>query len=340
MIVRISTEGQYRLPDEDADRLNDLDNDGRRGGRGRRRGRASTSSSRQMLALVRSDGHAARRRRARGVRRDPPAAGPLVRRGPAGVHRRGPDPGLAMPGPPAPLDRDAPEREPALELGLDGQLGADLGLEAQLALGVALLLAAARARTGRRRRACSCRSSRRACRARRGRRTRRTARGRRSRRPASALRDRVDADHEVLEVGVAQDHPAVAELVVGASRPSCRSPRRCPRTTSSMSATIAVEVGGRRAAGRRSPPCRAVLSPSSVSSVDVRRRHREQPVGAGLLSLRLPGRTSKKPMGSAGYARALQLRLEPLQRRDPLLHRRVRREQAADRALAAPGGKM
>jgi hypothetical protein len=27
MIVRISTEGQYRLPDEDADRLNDLDND-------------------------------------------------------------------------------------------------------------------------------------------------------------------------------------------------------------------------------------------------------------------------------------------------------------------------
>jgi hypothetical protein len=27
VIVRISTEGQYRLPDEDADRLNDLDND-------------------------------------------------------------------------------------------------------------------------------------------------------------------------------------------------------------------------------------------------------------------------------------------------------------------------
>ncbi len=27
MIVRISTEGQYRLPDEDADRLNDLDNE-------------------------------------------------------------------------------------------------------------------------------------------------------------------------------------------------------------------------------------------------------------------------------------------------------------------------
>ncbi len=27
MIVRISTEGQYRLPDEETDRLNELDND-------------------------------------------------------------------------------------------------------------------------------------------------------------------------------------------------------------------------------------------------------------------------------------------------------------------------
>jgi hypothetical protein len=27
VIVRISTEGQYRLPDEETDRLNDLDND-------------------------------------------------------------------------------------------------------------------------------------------------------------------------------------------------------------------------------------------------------------------------------------------------------------------------
>ena len=27
MIIRISTEGQYRLPDGDADRLNELDND-------------------------------------------------------------------------------------------------------------------------------------------------------------------------------------------------------------------------------------------------------------------------------------------------------------------------
>ena len=88
------------------------------------------------------------------------------------------------------LDRDAPEGEPALELGLDRQVGADLGLQPQLALVVALLRAArgherveaaalvvvdpvdplvalvARART------------------------RRTARGRRSRRPGSRSRRR------------------------------------------------------------------------------------------------------------------------------------------------------
>ena len=38
VIVRIATEGQYELPDEDADRLNELDNDAVDGGRGRRRG--------------------------------------------------------------------------------------------------------------------------------------------------------------------------------------------------------------------------------------------------------------------------------------------------------------
>src|SRR5215216_6224148 len=39
------------------------------------------------------------------------------------------------------LDRDAPEREPALQLGLDRQLGADLRLQPHLALAVALLRA-------------------------------------------------------------------------------------------------------------------------------------------------------------------------------------------------------
>src|SRR4051812_8572050 len=50
--------------------------------------------------------------------------------------------GRARGGPP--LERDVPEREPARELGLDRQLLAHLGLEAQLALGVALLVARGR----------------------------------------------------------------------------------------------------------------------------------------------------------------------------------------------------
>src|SRR3712207_9509520 len=41
----------------------------------------------------------------------------------------------------SPLDRDPPEREPALELGLEGQLLADHRLDLQLALVVALLVA-------------------------------------------------------------------------------------------------------------------------------------------------------------------------------------------------------
>ena len=38
-------------------------------------------------------------------------------------------------------DRDSPQREPALELLLDGQLGADLGLQAQFGLVITLLRA-------------------------------------------------------------------------------------------------------------------------------------------------------------------------------------------------------
>jgi hypothetical protein len=55
MIVRISTEGQYRLPDEDADRLNDLDNDvvaAVEAGDEERFGEVFA----QLLELVRSDG--------------------------------------------------------------------------------------------------------------------------------------------------------------------------------------------------------------------------------------------------------------------------------------------
>ena len=88
------------------------------------------------------------------------------------------------------LDRGAPEGEPALELGLDREVGADLGLQPQLALVVALLRRRRRARTGRTRRACSCRSSRRGAAARRGTRTPRRGCARRSRRPGSPWRRR------------------------------------------------------------------------------------------------------------------------------------------------------
>ena len=91
MIVRVSGEGQFKLPDEDAERLNDLDN---------RAVAAVEADDRatfaelwaQMLELVRTDGQAAGRGRARGVRRDPAPAGHHVRGGPGRVHRRRPDP--------------------------------------------------------------------------------------------------------------------------------------------------------------------------------------------------------------------------------------------------------
>ena len=56
MIVRISGEGQFRLPDEDADRLNELDN------RAVERRRAGDETGfkelwSQMLELVASDGN-------------------------------------------------------------------------------------------------------------------------------------------------------------------------------------------------------------------------------------------------------------------------------------------
>src|SRR3954469_6060743 len=73
-----------------------------------------------------------------------------------------------------------------------------------------------------------------------------------------------------------------------------------------------------------------LFSPSSISSVtcavDIANT---RSVGAGFLIARLPRRTSNSPMGDR-LGGALQLRLETLQGGDPLLHRRVRGEQAAD----------
>jgi len=55
MIVRISTEGQYRLPDGDADRLNDLDNEVVAAVESGDEERFQEVFE-QMLELVRSDG--------------------------------------------------------------------------------------------------------------------------------------------------------------------------------------------------------------------------------------------------------------------------------------------
>src|SRR5215211_1425788 len=125
-----------------------------------------------------------------------------------GAWKSGGSPG----GPSGLLDRNVPEREPALELRLDGQLGTDLSLESQLPLGVALVVACRHERieqpalvvvdpvpprtTG-------------------------LLEGEDRAQDALAVtaglqgaRDRVDPHDQVLEVGVAEDHPPVAERVV------------------------------------------------------------------------------------------------------------------------------
>ena len=56
MIVRISTEDQYRLPDADAERLNELDNDAVAAVEAGDEDRFHEVFE-QMIALVRSDGH-------------------------------------------------------------------------------------------------------------------------------------------------------------------------------------------------------------------------------------------------------------------------------------------
>ena len=57
MIVRIATEAQYRLPDEDAERLNELDNDAVAAVEAGDEARFHELFD-QMLELVRTDGHA------------------------------------------------------------------------------------------------------------------------------------------------------------------------------------------------------------------------------------------------------------------------------------------
>jgi hypothetical protein len=57
VIVRIATEGQYRLPDDDADRLNELDNDAVAAVETNDEDRFHEVFE-QMLDFVRSEGHA------------------------------------------------------------------------------------------------------------------------------------------------------------------------------------------------------------------------------------------------------------------------------------------
>ena len=93
MIVRISGEGQFKLPDEDAERLNELDNRAVAAvEQGDETGFKELWS--QMLEIVASDGNALRRRGAGRVSGDPAAARHLLRGGQGRVQRRRPDPGL------------------------------------------------------------------------------------------------------------------------------------------------------------------------------------------------------------------------------------------------------
>src|SRR4051794_14655085 len=79
----------------------------------------------------------------------------------------------------------------------------------------------------------------------------------------------------------------------------------------------------------------ADASPISVSMVTCAVLMAKRRSGAGWESLRLPRRTSSRPMCPRRLRRALQLRLEALQRGQPLLHRRVRGEEVAERLPGA-----
>ena len=100
-------------------------------------------------------------------------------------------------------------------------------------------------------------------------------------------RDGVDRDHEVVEVRVLRIEPAVAELVLVRLDRCCRCPRRCRRSSSSVSSTIcwksAVPSGWKTIPAR--PRC---FRPSPVSSVTFAVVIANSRSGAGAFSLRLP----------------------------------------------------
>src|SRR3954447_22150338 len=107
-------------------------------------------------------------------------------------------------------------------------------------------------------------------------------------------------------------------------------------TTSSMSVRIclksAVESGWNTMAA--SPFDWSPSVSASVScAVDIAK---SLSVGTGALSFFFPKTTSRRPTGGR-LGRPLELRLEPLQRLDALLHRRVRGEEGGGALAPAPG---
>ena len=227
MIVRIATEGQYELPDERRRALNELDNEvvaAVEAGDEERFHELFESAARARAAPT---AHALADDELEGSDVILPPPDLSFAEAAARVHRRRADPGLSRGragrraarrlGAGVRSDRDAPEREPALELGLDRQLGADLGLQAQLALGVALLLAAGGHERVEGAALVVVDPVERRCRARPRRRTRRTGCARRSRRPRARRETALTPTTRSSKSGSREDHPAVAELVVGGS---------------------------------------------------------------------------------------------------------------------------
>ena len=150
-------------------------------------------------------------------------------------------------------------------------------------------------RTGRTRRACSCRSSRRGRRAGRGTRTPRTAAARRSRRPGCAVDTPLTPTTRSSMSSSREDHPAVAELVVarldGRAGVAARAAHDLLHVLHDL-----LEVGGGQRLEDDRRLARDFRSQLRLER-DVGGRHREQPVRrAGCLSLRLPRRMSRKPM--------------------------------------------
>ena len=156
-----------------------------------------------------------------------------------------------------------------------------------------------------------------------------------------ALRDGVDRRDLILEIGVADDDPRVAELVLAALE------LRAGVGGDTVEQLLEVVLGADEVAGRerleaRLPPaparaqararCRSVTA--AVVSANSRSR-------AGPASFFLPKRTfAQAHEASAEVDRAAHLRAISASACEPLLERRVRHEELARRALFTDVGMM